>query len=175
MDAETVVLSIRLPVKLIDRIEKNIENRGHYTTKPGYILYAMEKAFNVQLSARISIQKDIDEYKKEHNKDMTNDLLASVREKIIEDNKAYDGKKTQILIRVPKKLLADIDESFTSVGFYSNRIDYITTALINQLDSDDINNDRLEVLRKLQEKKKEEQTKFVDSMVNKIMDSSKSD
>ena len=166
MGAEISVISIRLSKGIVDKIDANIEQWGHFKTKPAFILYAIERIFNNFVDVRVNLQKEIDNIQKSYpNYNTTLDMINKVREILLGEIAEFDGEKVQILLRVPEKLLNDIDEYSGIIGFYHNRNEFITMAIVRQLDIYDQTKEKLLELDKLRNK-----DEYVDSFVRSALD-----
>ncbi len=166
MSTEISVISIRLSKGIVDKIDANIEQWGHFKTKPAFILYAMERIFNNFVDVRVNVQKEIDNIQKSYpNSNTTFDLINKVRGILLEEISKFEGEKLQILLRVPEKLLNDIDEYSEIIGFYHDRNEFITMAIVRQLDIYDQMKEKIVELNKLRNK-----DDYVDSFVRSALD-----
>lgn len=139
MTETTMPFPIRIPDGAVKEIDKIIELYGHHSTRPGYIVSAMESLFWKMLDARTIIDDKISKINAAINFDTSIYLpiiTKSTVEHYMKEYNSLTGKPVQIMLRVPVGLMNDIDTFSPALGFYSSRLEFVRFAIANQLSID---------------------------------------
>ncbi len=172
MSEPTKTISIRIPKGCVDLIDENIGRYGHLSTRPAYIVFAMENMFRSFVSRRIKLDSDLESMKDMVDGALDPNVILSITKKVLdgfmEKYSAYQGEGVQILLRVPEKFLQDIEDYATVLGFYSDRNDFIRMAIVDQLENDKSMADKMERVREHRTKQKMSSDAIVKSMLSKM-------
>jgi len=157
MASDTETVSIRLPSGMLERIDNYIQAPGHFTTRPAYIVNAMERLFRTLVDSRIKVDAQIDEIGKIANiePNVILNITKTVMDRYMDKYAQFEGEPIQVLLRVPVGLLKDIDDYQTVLGFYNKRTDFIRMAISNQISLDESFEEKLERVKdhKVQQKR----------------------
>lgn len=138
MTSASEVVSIRLPKELLVKIDEMNEIIGFSQSRAEYIVKSMDSLFRSLVDNRIRIDTQVEALKKAQEID-PNTILAITKaaiDRFMEKYAQYGGEKSQVLLRVPSKLLGYIDDNITTIGLYSNRSEFIRMAVSNQIELD---------------------------------------
>lgn len=157
MASDTETISIRLPSGMIEKIDEFIQESGHFSTRPAYIINSMEVLFRTFVNSRLKIDQQIDELRKitDIDPNVILNITKTLIDRYMEKYAKFEGKPIQVLIRIPSGLLRDIDDYQTVLGFYTKRSDFIRMAVANQISLDESFYEKLERVKdhKVQQKR----------------------
>ena len=157
MASDTETVSIRLPSGMLEKIDGYIQTSGHFTTRPAYIVNAMEGLFRTLVDSRIKVDAQIDEISKiaSIEPNVILNITKTVMDRYMDKYAQFEGEPVQVLLRVPAVRLKDIDDYQTVLGFYYKRADFIRMAVSNQIALDESFEEKLERVKyhKVQQKR----------------------
>lgn len=138
MASNTETVSTRLPEELLDKIDKLIEDLGFSGSRAEYIADSLSPYFRLLVASRLKIDKQVDQLKSVCEIDPTTilSITSAVMKKYMDEYLKYNGKRKQVLIRVPVKLMKSIEEYCQYIGLYSDRSEFIRCAVSNQVEAD---------------------------------------
>lgn len=169
MTSASDVVSIRLPKELLVKIDEMNEIIGFSQSRAEYIVKSMETLFRTLIDNRIRIDTQLEALKKAQEID-PNTILAITKaaiDRFMEKYEQYGGEKSQVLLRVPTKMMNSIDDNITTIGLYSNRSEFIRMAVSNQIELDAA---LLEKIRRIKEHKIF-QKRDTNDIINSVLDS----
>lgn len=169
MTSASDVVSIRLPKELLVKIDEMNEIIGFSQSRAEYIVKSMETLFRTLIDNRIRIDTQLEALKKAQEID-PNTILAITKaaiDRFMEKYEQYGGEKSQVLLRVPSKMMNSIDDNITTIGLYSNRSEFIRMAVSNQIELDAA---LLEKIRRIKEHKIF-QKRDTNDIINSVLDS----
>ena len=129
----------------------------------------MFNPFRTLIDNRIRIDTQLEALKKAQEID-PNTILAITKaaiDRFMEKYEQYGGEKSQVLLRVPSKMMNSIDDNITTIGLYSNRSEFIRMAVSNQIELDAA---LLEKIRRIKEHKIF-QKRDTNDIINSVLDS----
>lgn len=139
MVAKTEVISIRLPDDLLDKLDETIEKIGFSNSRAEYIVSSMDRFFRELIATRLKIDREIEQFKNIQGIDPNTILSITTAgvKRYMEKYDRYTGKKRQVLLRPPVKLIEAIDEFQPHIGLYGDRSDFIRYAVSLQIETDE--------------------------------------
>lgn len=132
MVCECVAQPMRFPEKLIDVIDKLITDDNLFTTRPDFILEAIRFAYG-KLS-----EKYADLFKKTRDKSSPfsmyegkeNDVMYMTGEVLLSSYHDYGPDSVQVMLRLPKGLVENIENNILKTGFCKNRADFVRISIV---------------------------------------------
>lgn len=170
MASETETISIRLPSEMLERIDGYIQNPGHFSTRPSYIVNAMENLFRTLVDSRLKIDAEIDEISKitSIEPNVILNITQTLIDRYMEKYAKFGGEPIQILLRVPSGLIRNIDEYQNVLGFYDKRSDFIRMAVANQIALDESFDESLERVKDHKVQQKRSSDDIIQSVLQKF-------
>ena len=135
MVCECVAQPMRFPEKLIDLIDKLITEDNLFTTRPDFILEAVRFAYG-KLS-----EKYADLFKKTSDKSSPfrlyegkeKDVMHMTGEILLSSYHEYGSDSVQVMLRLPKGLVENIEKNILNTGFCKNRADFVRLSIVYKI------------------------------------------
>jgi len=140
---KAVAVSMRVPQELVDRIDAAIEEYGHHTTRPDFIVDGMRSLLSGLLQFRLLVMEALRKNSDEIEMAMItvqNSFKLSFEDRLSEFEN-YGGEQVQVMVRIPAGLEKDIMSFNDSFKPYRNRMEFMRLAIIHELDH--LENDRM--------------------------------
>ena len=170
MNSTSEVVSIRLPIELLEKIDEVNQVVGFSQSRAEYVVKAMDTLFRTLVDNRIRIDAQLDALKKAQEIDPTT-ILAITKaaiDRFMEKYEQYTGQKSQVLLRIPPKMLEAIDTNATVIGLYSTRSDFIKMAVSNQIELDYALIEKLKRIKEHRIFQKRETTDIINSILDDL-------
>lgn len=169
---EKDVVSVRLSEELLEKIDNMNEVLGFTKTRAEYVAKSIEAYFRSLVDNRLKIDKEIESLRKQYN--IYPSTILSITKKVtngyVNKIELDNGTKRQILIRIPSKLLKDIEDYRPYIELYDDLTDYIRAAVVFQLDSDEKMLEKLERVKEHRTFQKRNTDDVVNSILEKLFD-----
>ena len=140
MSDKTDVVSIRLPEDLLRKIDEINNALGFCKTRAEYVAKSMDTLFRAMISSKLTIDQQIEQLKgiQEIDSSFIIQLTKAVMDRYVQKYEKYSMDKQQVLVRVPPKLLENIEKYRIPIGLYTDRSEFIRLAVSNQVENDTI-------------------------------------
>ncbi len=133
---KSVAVTMRIPQDLVNRIDDAIDEYGHHSTRPDFIVDGMRTLFSTMMQLRLNIGKLImkDENMSEVTSLLMQNAFKTTLEKMHSEFESYGGNMVQVMVRVPAGLNRDIVTFEDPFKPFRNRMEFMRMSIINELD-----------------------------------------
>ncbi len=135
MVCECVAQPMRFPEKLIDVIDKLIIEDNLFTTRPDFILDAVRFSYGKLSEKYASLFKSTRDKSSPFciYEGKEKDLLCMSCEVLLSSYHEFGADSVQVMLRLPKGLVENIENNILRTGFCKNRADFVRLSIIYKI------------------------------------------